>query len=344
MRILKIFFTSILILLVLGFFGSFAAKQILLSAALRQVKADVKFLSKFSTASDLIRDCLEYGTSFSDEGPLVRTQIRFTSGGNYVLESVCEAEESLRSVIKKKSLPPLVRISKGQSGIIQGQDAQGIELSIFNKFGAIYVDDGITFTTTKNTDDLNIVFNDGPPTVCGGYGYSCCGDGFQTGQDFQQVNALDCPKSCYSSCTEKPVVLSFNSEPAASSDSRIVFLNSADFIEFVYTISDVKGDVFAQENLFSEEQESLGWDDKLLEVLEKYSKKDNQIDMVEKVIINFGDGNSEELVDLRGRTEHTYFCNNRTTCIYNVTLQAITRSGIMSAQGSLSKMQIQVRP
>ena len=281
MRILKIFFTAVLILLILGFFGSFAGKQILLSTALRQVKADIKFLSKSSTPSGLIQDCLEYGTSFSDDGPLVRTQIRFTSGGNYVLESVCEAEESLRSVIKKKSLPPLVRISKSQSGIIQGQEAHGIELYIFDKTGTIYVDNGIVTTTTKSVDDLNIIFNDGPPTVCGGYGYSCCNDGFQTGQDFQQINALDCPKSCYSSCIEKPVVLNFNSEPAASSDSRIVFLNSADFIEFVYTISNVKGDVFAQENLFSEEEESLGWDDKLLEILEKYSKQGVQTDGVE---------------------------------------------------------------
>jgi len=344
MRILKIFFTAVLILLILGFFGSFAGKQILLSAALRQVKADIKFLAQSSTPSGLTQDCLEYGTSFSDDGSLVRTQIRFTSGGNYVLESVCEAEESLRSVIKKKSLPPLVRISKGQSGIIQGQDAHGIELSIFGKTGTIYVDGGVATTTTANTDDLNIVFNDGPPTVCGGYGYSCCNDGFQTGKDFQQVNALDCPKSCYASCTEKPVVLNFNSEPAASSDSRIVFLNSADFIEFVFTISDVKGDVFAQENLFSEEQEALGWDDRLLEILEKYSKRDEQTDKVEKVIINFGDGNSEELLDLHGRTEHTYFCNRETTCIYNVTLQAITKYGVVSSPGGLSKMQIQVKP
>lgn len=342
MRVLKIFFTAILLIAIAGFIGFFSSREILLSTALRQIKNDIKFLSHSSSAGDFFKECLEFSNSFDDAGSIVRHQLRFTSDSSYVLESVCRASESLRTILKSKSLPPLVRRVEGQSGIVQGESGYGVEVSIFGRSGVVYDYEGIIFTETSNLDELGVILDDGPPTICSGYGYVCCDENFQTGQDFKKDKALDCPRSCYASCVEKPVVLTFNSEPAADPENRTVYLNSGDFIEFVYTISDVKGDVFVNENVFVEDEE-VTWSDKLLEYLDKYSKTENQQDIVEEIIISFGDGTSEKLLDLHGRTNHTYTCERRSICVYDVTLQATTKLGVESSLDGISKLKVQVR-
>lgn len=344
MRVLKIFFTSIILLFIVAAVGGLISREILLSAGLNQLKGDMKFLAQTSTGGDFFKQCLEYsGGSFVDEGSMVRNQIRFTSDSDYVLESVCKASESVRKVIKNKSLPPLVRRSPGQSGLVQGQSGHGMEISIFGRSGVVYEDENVFFSTTSDVTDLGVVLNEGPATVCSGYGYVCCSDDYQAGQDSFQPNALDCPRSCYSSCVEKPVVLTFNSEPAVEDNTRTVSLNSGDFIEFIYTISDIKGDVFARDNIFEENADQLRWDEKLLNILNKYSQQETNTDEIADIEISFGDGTSEKLLDLHGRTEHTYTCERKSICIYNVTIQATTKFGISSSLDGVSKIQVQVR-
>lgn len=344
MRVLKIFFTSILLLLLIAVVGGLISREILLSFALSQLKSDVKFLAQASTGGDFFKQCLEYsGGSFVDQGSMVRNQIRFVSDSSYVLESVCKASESVRKVIKNKSLPPLVRRAVGQSGLIQGNSGYGVEVSIFGRSGVVYEEDNVLFSTVSNLDDLRVILNEGPATICSGYGYTCCSDDYQAGQDFFQPNALDCPRSCYASCVEKPVVLTFNSEPAAYEDTGIAFLQSGDFMEFIYTISDVKGDAFARENIFEEESTSMRWDERLFNILDKYSQQDTNKDEIDSVILSFGDGTSEKLLDLHGRVGHTYLCEGRSICVYNVTIQATTKYGVTSSLDGVAKIQVQVR-
>ena len=343
MRVLKLFFTSVILLVVLGLVGGLISREILLSVALNQLKSDLKFLTQSASASgDFFKDCLEYSGSFAEEGALVTSQIRFISDSEYVLENVCRASESIRKVIKNKTLPPLVRRAVGGSGLAQGVDSHGLELTIFGRSGVVYEYENVLFSTTSKLDDQNIVLNDGPATVCSGYGYVCCNESFQSGKDFYQPKALDCPRSCYASCSEKPVVLTFNSEPAVD-DGRIVALNSGDFIEFIYTISDIKGDVFAQDSLFGKESATLSWSDKLLKMLDKYANPNTeQKDEIDNVVIVYGDGTSEKLLDLHGRTQHTYTCD-RSVCVYNVTIQATTKQGVTSSLDGVSMIQVQVR-
>lgn len=344
MRVLKIFFTATFFILILSFLVGLITREILLSTGLRQLKSDVRYLSKLQSSGDFVRDCLEYGGAFTDDGILVRNQLRFISDREYVIESVCQVSEDIRNVISRKTLPPMVRRGKGQSGFIQGQYLHGLELSIFGRTGIVYEDEETIVSLSKIDVDLSVVLNEGPATVCSGYGYTCCESTYQSGQDFQQTDALDCPRSCYSSCSEKPVVLTFNSEPAVSSESRVVFLNSGDFMEFIYTVSDVKGDVFAQDTIFGESEMELRWDDKLIRILNKYAERNLEEDKVSKVTINFGDGMTEELLELNGRVQHTYFCTGRSRCIYNVILQAETKYGVKSSLEGLSRIQVQVSP
>lgn len=343
MRVLKIFFTSMVILFLTALVGSLISREILLSAALSQLKGDMKFLAQSSTGGEFFKQCLEYsGGSFVDEGSMVRNQIRFISDSDYVLESVCKASESVRKVIKNKTLPPLVRRAAGQSGLVQGQSGHGVEVGIFGRAGVVYEEENVLFVASSKINELNVILNEGPATVCSGYGYVCCGDDYQAGQDFYQPNALDCPKSCYASCVEKPVVLTFNSEPTGD-DSKVVSLQSGDFIEFIYTISDVKGDVFARENLFETEADQLRWDEKILNILNKYTQQETTADEVAEIIISFGDGTSEKLLDLHGRTGHTYTCERKAICVYNVTIQATTKFGVTSSLDGVAKIQVQVR-
>jgi hypothetical protein len=343
MRVLKLFFTSLFILVVVGVVGGLISREVLLSIALNQLKSDIRYFSKTSTASgEFFKNCLEYSGSFDSDGSIIRNQVRFTSPSDYVLESVCIASESVRKIIKHKSLPPLVRRATGSSGLVYGQSGHGLEVAIFGRSGIVYEEENVVFSTTKFAD-LGVILNDGPATVCSGYGYLCCDENFQSGQDFYQPNALDCPRSCYASCTEKPVVLTFNSEPAAD-ETKIVTLNSGDFIEFIYTVSDINGDAFSNDNLFGKEAETLGWLDKLLKILNKYSDQGvTPKDEIDAVTISFGDGTSQRLLDLHGRVEHTYTCNSKSVCVYNVTIQAITKQGVLSTLDGVSKMQIQVR-
>jgi len=346
MRILKIFFTAIFALLVIGFFGGLMMREILLVAALGQIKSDIKYLNNLPPEGDLFKRCLEYGgSSFVDDGqPVMKNQLRFISDREYVLESVCQVTSSLRTVIKNKNLPPLVRRVKGQSGYIQGQENHGLEVSIFGRNGIVYDEVGLLASSTHVDVDSSVIVNDGPATVCGGYGYQCCDDVYQVGQEFQQTNALDCPKSCYAGCQEKPVALTFNTDPPANEVTKTIFITSGNYMDFIYTISDVGGDVFSQDKLFGAEADKLTLMDKFFKILDKYAGADQAKQNNYKITLSFGDGTSENINELNGKIPHTYTCPGPSLCVYNAVLQAEAEGGIKSTLGGVAKIQVQVKP
>lgn len=341
MRILRIFFTAIVLLLVIGLIGGFIAREILLMMALQQLRGDLKRLPSLPLSQKISQECLEYAGGASQGGSTIRYQLRFISDRQYVLEGVCEISESLRTVFETKSLPILVRREIGQSGIIQGQNLHGLEVSIFGRLGTVYEEENFFWTSYHSEEEKGVITQEGPVTVCGGYGYECCDKTYQTGLGEQKSEALDCPRSCFPGCTQKPVVLTFNADPF-DQETRTASLQSGDIVEFLYTVTDVRGDVFAQENI-TNEQVSLRWDDTFLQILEKYATKKEPLDSIEKVVITFGDGQFQDLTNLQGSVTHTYTCTRVEGCEYTATVQGVTKKGITSDLEGLAKIRVQVK-
>jgi hypothetical protein len=350
MRVLKIFFTSLLILLVLGAAAGLIARELLLYTGISQLRSAAKELRSLQVGQDFTQNCLNYG-GLPDEGQaVVQSQLRFISDKDYVLEVVCrgtqttEIGESLGKIIRKDSLPPLVTKDSGQSGIIDGWDFHGVTLSILGRTGAVYRDDSFVRSDFSYPEDSRLQFENGPVTSCEGYGFECCDDAYQVGQDRQNTQAIDCPRSCYASCAERPVVLVFNSDPSPNYQNQIVNVQAGDLIEFYYTVNDVAGDAEVRAAFVKEEAPELTWDEKLLRIFDQLFNRRSAKDSLDHIVITFGDGESAQVSDLQGMVTHAYTCDNRQLCVYNATIQAVTVSGLTSNLGETSKIEIHVTP
>jgi len=268
--------------------------------------------------------------------------LRFTSQRDYVLEIVCQTNQSLRSPIRTATLPRLVEKGVGQSGLIQGENLSGLTLSVLGRTGAVYEEDIFIRTVLKYNGEPELVVDQGPPTLCEGYGFRCCSETAQSGVEPRQPVALDCPRSCYTSCVEKPVVLNFESDPSPVVGTRTVIVQAGQPVEFFYTFNDVRGDAFA-DSLTAAERANLSLTERFGWLVRALFWRNGGGDKLEKVIVNFGDGQVTELSDLHGAVSHTYTCT-RTECIYQVTVQAVTAAGTVSSLTESSKLELRVVP
>ncbi|MFH2118131.1 MAG: hypothetical protein ABII10_00115 [Candidatus Paceibacterota bacterium] len=317
-------------------------REVQLYKAVSQVRSVARNLSSAQTTGEFGRTCLEYGGSPANNQSLTRAQIRFVSDKDYILEIVCQTNESLREVIKEGSLPLLVTKGVNQSGLISNQQQHGLTLSILGRTGVVYEGDSFIQSSTRYRADDELILDRGPTTVCAGYGFICCNETYQLGQNQQNTQAWDCPKSCYESCIDKPVILNFYSEPYFATRTRIVRTQSGESIEFFYTVNDIQGDLLTRQLADQEEWSDLNWPARLLRLVENFLNQKPTADSLAKVVITFGDGEAAELSDLQGSVVHTYTCNQR-LCVYNAVVQAVTQNEITSSLDQNSNIQIQVQ-
>jgi len=268
--------------------------------------------------------------------------LRFISNKDYVLEIVCQTNESLRQLVEEATLPMLVNKDSNQSGLIFGQKQHGVTLSILGRTGVVYEGESFIQSATRYRVDDGLILDQGPVTACTGYGFTCCDETYQLGQNEQNTQALDCPKSCYESCIEKPVILSFHSLPSYSSAEKIIQIQSGEQVEFFYTVNDIQGDLLTRRFASQEEWSDTSWSEKLIRVIESFFNQQPVTDSLEKIIVSFGDKETAELSDLQGSVVHTYTCNQR-LCVYNATIQAMTKNKITSSLDQDSSIQIQVQ-
>ena len=344
MRVLRIFFSAVVTIGVLALVVGLVARELLLYTALGQLRSAARELRFLEADAAFADTCLEYAGLPPDEESLTRLQLRFVSDKDYVLEAVCQGGESVRKVFRQETLPLLVTKVLGQSGITNQQEDQSVVLESFGRWGMVYENEGSIFRTLQVDGELEIPIGQGPATTCEGYGFQCCNEAYQVGEGLQIQTAWDCPLSCYSECAERPVVLAFNSNPATARESRVVTVQSGEELEFFYTVNDIQGDVFARVAFAADEAEQLSWEERLFRLIGQWSRKGKTSDSLEKVVVNFGDGNSTESPDLQGTVFHTSTCSGRSLCIYNATVQAVTREGLTSVLEGVSKIQVQVRP
>lgn len=340
MRVLKLFFTATVMLTIFTVIVGLVAREILLMMGVSQVRAAARQLSSLQIESNFAQQCQDFGSLPQGTISLTRVQLRFTSPTTYVLEVVCQTSESLRTSVGAESLPPLVEKGVGQSGIVRGEDLHGVTLSVLGRTGVVYEEDSFVRTALTYTPAINIITDNGPATVCEGYGFQCCNNTTQLGQGTQQTQALDCPLSCYATCVNRPVVLNFESDPTHTAGTRVVTIQAGEPVQFFYTLNDIRGDVFAS-SVTAEEKQRLSFVERTMRSLQNLFKNTMAPDSLKKILISFGDGESIEVSDLQGAVSHTYTCL-QAVCVYNAAIQAITQAGTASVLTAESKLELHV--
>lgn len=232
MRILKFFFISLIIFLILGGSTAFIAREVLLfsgAAKLQSSLSQLLFLSKNGT--QYIRACREKGTPATVPA-IEKLQLRFLNSHEYVLEAICTQFAFDPIIITQEQLPLFVQKKPGSSGIIWGNERSGVSIEVFGRSRSVYVE---KFEAHQLNADTALGVT--PESTCMGYGYMCCQNETVSGigQPYSLVN--DCPKTCYAQCVPRPVVLSFVSDPFPDSKNRSVTIHSGESVSFSYVAS-----------------------------------------------------------------------------------------------------------
>lgn len=311
MRVLRSFFLSVVFILLLGGVGLVAAREVMLTLAVSNVRDSISKLRQIGAQTGpYILECQRKGLTDEEEFDTIvsAVQLRFESPTEYVVEVVCTQFPSEPIIVLQKKLPWPAEKVMGSSGIIWGNIRSGITLDVWGRQRTIVSENlQVTFSSAPDVD-LGV----GPMTSCAGYGYSCCQPETTEGVGSLVNGVTDCPKTCYLSCTNRPVVLSFTSEPFFDPEQRQVTVGSGEPVGFNFVI-DPRG---------------MG---------------------ALNILLDFGDGQTQELTDLNGTAQHVYACSaaarSTTTgdCRFNVTLQAETSGGVSSTLTPVAKLLVVVK-
>jgi hypothetical protein len=227
-------------------------------------------------------------------------QLRFTSSTEYVVEVICGSFVLDPILVERQELPMFVEKRIGNSGIVWGTGRSGIVLEVFGRSAAIGIENELTFTDSGSANDLGT----GPRTACAGYGFQCCQPETTAGQGEQLTGVMDCPRSCFTTCLARPVILSFTTQPFYDQATRTLTVVPNDPVDFAYVAS-----------------------------------AGNNPSVT--VTIEFGDGQTQQLSTLSGLATHTYSCQ-QARCEYQATVRAVDGDGIEAAATPLTMITVVV--
>jgi hypothetical protein len=303
MRILKFLMSSFLVIgvLVIGVF--LIGREILLLWGTSSVRSSLTELQSISrNATEYVRLCRQKGTP-EDQVAIARLQLRFLSDTEYVSEVLCNQFLLDPIVIRSQKLPLLVNKVAGSSGILWGTDRSGIALEVLGRKRSVIVDNKQIIGAPGNA-----ALGFSPESSCQGYGYQCCQAETTSGVGSSYAQVNDCPKSCFSACVPRPVILSFTTDPFADAQTRTVSITSGENVTFSYVAS-----------------------------------YDADKKVTPTIRIDYGDGQTDQKANLSGIFEHQYSCTQR-TCSFQAHISAVLPKGTLSADTQLTKITISVRP
>lgn len=318
MRIIKYLFTALLAFIVIGAVVFFVGREVLIRWGVSSVKHSLSDLQKVAKTDRYINECDRRSEgSVATQGE-VSYQLRFISSTEYMLEAVCSQFSLNPILIDRRVLPNFITKSPGSSGFFWSDGVtNAIELVAFadieSKIQEYAKFDTSFLTRRKNvvvsdrvvmTQSESTTAHDGPVTSCQGYGYQCCDQNAEIGIGDQLVGVQACEQSCFSACAPRPMVLSFNSNPFFDVRNRTVSVNSGEMVEFLFV-----GDAASPDDL--------------------------------KALVEFGDGQNEEMVGAQGHTAHTYICPQG-ECEFTAKLLLTDTWGVSSAQTPVSQIKVVV--
>ena len=331
MRVIKVFIISIISILILIASFIFVGREFFLVLANSSLKSAYKTISKGYSSN-----CYQKFGESQDYW----TQIRFTSDKDYNLEVVCEDFDQQPILIEAKKLPSFVRKSSKTSGLMLKSDNYPtyVELSSFGRTITVYIEDSDFSSTYFNKPELD--YSIGPSSECAAVNNQCCLVEVQSGQGEQFTEATDCPKSCYESCLQRPVLLSFNSSPVVD-ENRNVKIRSGEEIEFSYVISETSDDVFAG-RLDAEEASMSSLSKKIQNFLgEDQNTVTSRAVSPITTTIDYGDGSFEEFDSLQQSSVHMYTCNS-SLCFFEAKVSSVDANAVSSAETDLAKILVRV--
>jgi hypothetical protein len=318
MRILKLIFSAVFLFIIITVAGFFVTREALLYWGTAKVKNSLRTLSLSKNRDSFITQCRQLGSTFIGGEEIVTYQLRFLSSKEFLLEAVCDQFSFDPILIEQVALPQFVSKVPGTSGFIINHQQNGIEIQVFadeiNRISEVTRVDLSAFLKTKALvaedgiiilDGNNGYVGGGPVTSCNGYGFECCQDISQIGVGSKISGLVDCEKNCYSSCADRPVILSFNSNPLFNPSKRSLSISSGDIVEFTYVADAGKNTSVSG-------------------------------------ILDFGDGKKLPVTGLAGQSSHTYSCS-RSSCEYSAKLSLEDNWGVLSSDTNISKIKVIVR-
>lgn len=269
MRVLKFIFTSLIILFVIGFGGSYIAREFILTMGVTNMKNSLRQVAGVAKNSGTYAaECRKKGIIELDESSIKTIQLRFTSDTEYQIEVICRQFSLDPIIVDDAELPRFVRKTDGFSGIVWGEDLSGVSIESFGKKKSVYVEDFSIYLGTLEDVQGSI----GPLTSCSGHGYTCCSPDTTIGVGEQLTRVSDCPQTCFEKCVNRPVVLSVSTQPFFDLKTRVLTVNKGEQVIVAYVIDPA--------------------DSKEL-----------------SVSIDFGDGQTEQLSEFSGDVVHQYDCD-----------------------------------
>lgn len=305
MRFLRLFLWF-LITIVFGAIGViWVGRELWLFIAAQNVVNDVQSLDKVNRWKGVIDGCIVDATA---SGPAMDGfQLRFIDNHAYDLEVKCL--NTTPAVREKKPLPWGVAKTSGSAGFVydlESRTFQGeITLEFLGQKRTVFLDDEgqpkQIWGATEYRSGL-------PPSVCSAYGLTCCDAELQVGSgDVWSQGVLDCSDRCFSQCLQRPLLLSFQTDPPLNYETRTASLEgSSGLILFSY----------------------------------QYDAKESP---VTDVTVDFGDGSTQTFSSDTAKFEHEYSCR-RERCQFAVEIHAKDGRGIESSTNRLSSLTVELKP
>lgn len=336
MRIFKLILKSVGIMALILVLAGLASREILLIVSLDRLKDSLKLVKEISKTQARSSECMSRGSVRGENGMVHQTQLRFLDSNEFVIEVVCNQFPLSPIKISDGSLPMLVQKEKGYSGVIWNSENPGLNIFVLGRVAAVYVNEEGFVRTQLKPSVKN--FHPGPSSECSSYGYACCDANSQAGAGKQQTLVLDCPKTCFEKCEDRPLVLSFLTQPYYDKMTRLLEVSPGTEVKFNYTISPSQDDIFAVSSLSQDADFVEKSIYKISKFIEPKKHKEQQV----QVVVNFGDGERQTVTDLQGQVSHVYTCN-KSQCKYKAQLTAINKVGVKSVQDLDSTINILVK-
>lgn len=302
MSFLKIFFRFFVAIVIAALIGFFIARELLLWWAGQQIKGAAQALVQPVRFQETARSCFQ-GSS-AGESPIQGYQLRFVSDRAFRLEAVCTASEP--AFYKGEDIVWPVRKTTGSAGLFtvgDGNISGEFTLTLWGQNRLISFDNSTK--TVLHKWGKSSLLSDVVWSSCQAHGLRCCDELSQQGEGERWSRGVtDCPQQCFTSCSERPVILSFRTQPAPTGNARTVQVAPDEAsITFAYQIE---------------------------------SKED-----IQSIILDFGDGEKMEYTSKSKKITHDYNCA-QPECRYEASLSILTVSGLAEAATPLRSMTIVV--
>lgn len=302
MNFLTTFIRLLIVVLLLGGTVFFGGREIWLLLAGEQIISDAHTLTRPTQWEKYLEGCSS--SLITGSSPFAGFQLRFVDQEKYVLEVDCVAQQP---VVKESiSLLQGVKKTKGSAGFyydFQSKEFLGeVQIEFLGRSRVVYVD-GENVKQTWGTTQYIV---SKPASACQAFGYTCCDAENQQGVG-EEISAgvVDCSQNCFSSCLQRPLLLSFQSDPAGDYQERIVRLNGTSALVIF----------------------SFAFDESAA--------------AIDTVTLDYGDGTQQSYEQASSLSPKEYSCLSG-KCTFVATIQATDNRGVSSPTTRLSTITVEL--